>query len=107
MYVILRYSSTETCIEEDDEPKPPKSISIFFDSSCVLSSIFTLPSLAFLPLLRMWFFNFMPGFGATVGVGFAGAAVGAGFAGAAVGAGFAGAAFFWILTLQTKRIPFT
>ena len=97
MYVILRYSSTETCIEED-EPKPPKSISIFFDSSCVLSSIFTLPSLAFLPLLRMWFFNFMPGFGA---------AVGAGFAGAAVGAGFAGAAFFCILTLQTKRIPFT
>ena len=49
----------------------------------------------------------MPGFGATVGVGFAGAAVGAGFAGAAVGAGFAGAAFFWILTLQTKRIQFT
>ena len=41
----------------------------------------------------MWFFNFMPGFGAAVGVGFAGAAVGAGFAGAAVGAGFAGAAF--------------
>ena len=36
-----------------------------------------------------------------------GAAVGVGFAGAAVGAGFAGAAFFWILTLQTKRIPFT
>ena len=34
-------------------------ISIFFDSSCVLSSIFTLPSLAFLPLLRMWFFNFL------------------------------------------------
>ena len=88
MYVILRYSSTETCIEED-EPKSPKSISIFFDSSCVLSSIFTLPSLAFLPLLRMWFFNFMPGFGAVVGVG------------------FAGVAFFWILTLQTKRIPFT
>lgn len=29
MYVVLRYSSTETCIEEDDEPKPPKSISIF------------------------------------------------------------------------------
>ena len=49
----------------------------------------------------------MSGFGAVVGVGFAGAAVGAGFAGAAVGAGFAGTAFFWILTLQTKRIPFT
>ena len=49
----------------------------------------------------------MPGFGAAVGVGFAGVAVGAGFAGAAVGAGFAGAAFFCILTLQTKRIPFT
>lgn len=59
-----------------------------------------------LPLLRMWFFNFMPGFGAAVGVGFAGAAVGVGFAGA-VGAGFAGTAFFCILTLQTKRIPFT
>lgn len=49
----------------------------------------------------------MPGFGAVVGVGFAGAVVGAGFAGAAVGVGFAGAAFFWILTLQTKQIPFT
>ena len=48
----------------------------------------------------------MPGFGAVVGVGFAGAAVGAGFDGAVVGAGFAGVAFFWILTLQTKRIPF-
>ena len=36
----------------------------------------------------------MPGFGAAVGVGFAGVAVGAGFAGAAVGAGFA-ALFAW------------
>ena len=49
----------------------------------------------------------MPGFGAVVGVGFAGAVVGVGFAGAVVGVGFAGAAFFWILTLQTNRIPFT
>ena len=78
MYVILRYSSTETCIEEDDEPKPPKSISIFFDSSCVLSSIFTLPSLAFFAFAQNVVFNFMPGFGAAVGVGFAGAEVGAG-----------------------------